>query len=46
MRYSPLIYGQLGSLDLVVFANAYPHTIFRRGDMEGRRWEPMVVVVL
>ena len=94
MRYSPLIYGQLGSLDLVVFANAYPHTIFtasvmyidpvvsgnhigasqliesdwqhsyektasacsvywfnnyehrcRRGDMEGRRWEPMVVVV-
>jgi len=28
MRYSPLIYGQLGSLDLVVFANAYPHTIF------------------
>jgi hypothetical protein len=28
-----------------VFANAYPHTIFRRGDMEGRRWEPMVVVV-
>jgi hypothetical protein len=45
MRYSPLIYGQLGSLDLVVFANAYPHTIFRRGDMEGRGWEPMVVVV-
>src|SRR5215208_8098536 len=45
MRYSPLIYGQLGSLDLVEFANAYPHTIFRRGDMEGRGWEPMVVVV-
>jgi hypothetical protein len=34
MRYSPLIYGQLGSLDLVVFANAYPHTIFTAGCSE------------